>query len=101
MNKFSLFGKFTVQEGKREEMVDILLEAAKSMKDLDGCEIYLVNISDSEPNTVYVYEVWNDETAHQASLTLESTQTLITRAKPIISGMERIGTLKTMGGKGI
>ncbi|QOR64595.1 antibiotic biosynthesis monooxygenase [Cytobacillus suaedae] len=101
MNKFSLFGKFTVQEGKRDEMVDILLEAAESMKDLDECEIYLVNISDSEPNTVYVYEVWSDETAHQASLTLESTQTLITRARPIISGMEKISTLKTMGGKGI
>ncbi|SHG38364.1 putative quinol monooxygenase [Ornithinibacillus halophilus] len=101
MNKFSLFGKFTVQEGKRDTMVDILLEAAESMKIIDECEIYLVNISESEPNSVYVYEVWSNEKAHQTSLTLEATQTLLGRAKPIITGMERISTLLTSGGKGI
>ena len=101
MSKFSLFGKFTVQEGHRDTMVDILLEAAESMMNLDECQIYLVNISENEPNSVYVYEVWSNENAHQASLTLEVTQTLIKRAKPIITGMERISTLKTIGGKGI
>ncbi|MBE4909209.1 antibiotic biosynthesis monooxygenase [Bacillus luteolus] len=101
MSKFSLFGKFTAQEGERDRLVDILLEAADSMRNLDECEIYLVNISDSEPNAVYVYEVWRNENAHQASLTLETTQALIMRAKPIITGMERISTLTTMGGKGV
>ncbi|MCM3388329.1 hypothetical protein M3649_09300 [Ureibacillus chungkukjangi] len=50
---------------------------------------------------MFVYEVWSNEEAHQASLTLEATQKLIQRAKPIITGMERISTLKTMGGKGV
>jgi quinol monooxygenase YgiN len=101
MSKFSLFEKFTVQEGKRDTMVGILLEAAESLQSLEECEIYLVNISENEPDCVYVYEVWSDANAHQASLTLEATQTLISRAKPIITGMERISTLQTMGGKGI
>ncbi|MEZ2719047.1 putative quinol monooxygenase [Niallia circulans] len=101
MDKFSLFGKFMVREGERDTMVNILLEAAESMKNLDDCEMYLVNISESEPNSVYVYEVWSNENAHQASLTLEATQTLIRQAKPIITGMDRISTLKTKGGKGI
>ena len=101
MNKFGLFGRFTVTEGERDTMVDILLEAADSMKDLEECEIYVVNISESEPNSVYVYEVWSNESAHQASLTLEATQTLIKRAKPIITGMDRISTLQPTGGKGI
>ncbi|WNS78851.1 putative quinol monooxygenase [Domibacillus sp. DTU_2020_1001157_1_SI_ALB_TIR_016] len=101
MSKFSLFNKFMVQEGEKEKMVDILLEAAESLKNLDECEIYLVNISENEPSSVYVYEVWANEDAHQASLSLEATQTLISRAKPIITGMERISTLITKGGKGI
>ena len=101
MSKFGLFGKFTVKDGERDTLVDILLEAAESMKNLDECEIYLVNVSEDESNSVYVYEVWRNENAHQASLSLEATQTLIKRAKPIITGMERISTLKTMGGKGI
>ncbi|WP_059170437.1 putative quinol monooxygenase [Bacillus sp. FJAT-27445] len=101
MSKFSLLNKFMVQEGEREKMVDILLEAAESMKNLDECEIYLVNISENEPSSVYVYEVWANENSHQASLSLEATQQLIRRAKPIITGMERISTLITKGGKGI
>lgn len=101
MKKFSLFNKFLVQEGEKEKLVDILLEAAESMKNLDECEIYLVNISENEPSSVFVYEVWANEDAHKASLSLEATQTLISRAKPIITGMERISTLITKGGKGI
>ncbi|WP_040203496.1 putative quinol monooxygenase [Neobacillus jeddahensis] len=101
MSKFGLFSKFTVTEGERDNMVSMLLEATESMSELNECEIYLVSTSDDEPNAVFVYEVWSDEAAHQASLTLEPTQALIKRAKPIITGMERISTLRTSGGKGI
>ncbi|GAB2571525.1 putative quinol monooxygenase [Gracilibacillus alcaliphilus] len=101
MNKFGLFGKFTTKEADRDRLVAILLEAAESMKDLEECEVYIVSASEDEPNAVYVYEVWADESTHQASLTLESTQTLIKHAKPIITGMERICTLEPKGGKGI
>ena len=101
MKKYSLLGKFSVLEGKREQMVDILLDAAESMNDLVYCEHYQISISEDEPNSVYVYEVWSNEEAHQASLALDSTQTLIKKAKPMITGMERIKTLQTIGGKGI
>ncbi|MGM0921243.1 MAG: putative quinol monooxygenase [Bacillota bacterium] len=88
-----------MKEGERDTLVDILLEAAESMENLDECEIYLVNISDEEPNSVFVYEVWCNEIVHQASLSFDSTQILIKCAKPIITGMEKI--LKPSGGKGI
>lgn len=100
MDKFSLFGKFTVEEENRDTLVDILVEAAESLEDLDECEAYIVHTAEGEPDAVYVYEVWKDEQAHQNSLTLESTQTLIKRARPIITGMERISTLTTKGGFG-
>ncbi|MCA1040117.1 antibiotic biosynthesis monooxygenase [Bacillus infantis] len=101
MNKFSLFGRFTVKEGERDHLISILLEAAESMKELNECEIYLVHTSEGDPDAVYGYEVWSDEAAHQNSLSLEATQTLIKRAKPIIIGMERISTMEARGGKGI
>lgn len=101
MSKFSLLNKFTVKDGELDTMVEILLEASKSMKDLDECEIYIVSVCEGEPNAIYVYEVWNNEEAHQASLSLEATQTLIYRAKQLITGMERLNTLSTIGGKGV
>jgi quinol monooxygenase YgiN len=99
--KFGLYGKFVIKEGERHTMVNILLDAAKSMEDLDECEVYHVHISEDEPNSVFVYEVWSNESAHQASLNLESTKTLIKQAMPLITGMERISTLTPMGGKGL
>lgn len=101
MEKFGLYGRFLVHKNDRDELSSILLEAAEAMGHVDGCEIYQVSVSHEEPQAVYVYEGWKDETAHQASLTLEATQTLIRRAKPLITGMERINTLQTLGGKGL
>ncbi|MBG9830627.1 putative quinol monooxygenase [Bacillus wiedmannii] len=101
MSKFGLYSKFIVEERNREELTNILLEAAESMNALHSCEVYIVSTSDDEPNAIYVFEVWSNEEAHKASLTLASTQNLIKRAKPIITGAERISTLNARGGKGL
>ena len=101
MEKFGIYGKLIAREGEREQLATILLEAAASMQTLADCELYLVSVAPEDPNSVYVYEVWSSESAHQNYLTLESTQTLIQRAKPILAGMERISTLVPRGGKGI
>ncbi|WP_336769840.1 putative quinol monooxygenase [Bacillus bombysepticus] len=101
MSEFGLYGKFIVEQGNRDVLADILLEAAESMEALDSCEIYIVSTSDDEPNAIYIFEVWSNEEAHKASLTLESTQALIKRAKPLITGAERISTLCPRGGKGL
>jgi len=101
MSKYCLFTKFFVSENKREEMVDILLNASRSMEKLEECEVYVVSVSDEEANVVYVYEVWSNETSHKASLNLAVTQTLIQKAKPLLENVERVNTLQTKGGKGL
>ncbi|KSU47727.1 hypothetical protein AS033_15865 [Exiguobacterium indicum] len=86
-------------------MVDILLNASRSMEKLEECEVYVVSVSDEEANVVYVYEVWSEvwsnETSHKASLNLAVTQTLIQKAKPLLENVERVNTLQTKGGKGL
>jgi quinol monooxygenase YgiN len=101
MSKFGLFGKLIAKDGERETLVDLLLNAAESMENLVDCELYVVNVSNDDPNAVFVYEVWKNKNAHQSSLSLEATQTFIQLAKPIIVGVERINTLIPIGGKGI
>src|SRR5699024_2003063 len=99
--KFGLYNKFTTIEGKGDVLVDILLEASKSMEELNDCLLYVVSLDDDNTDSVYVYEVWSDKSAHQASLSMEVSQTLIQKAKPIIVGMEKINTSLPIGGKGI
>jgi len=101
LEKFGLFNKLTAVEGKRDDLAKILLEASKSMEQLDDCDLYVVSLGNESTDSIYVYEVWADENAHQASLSLEVFQTLIQKAKPIIAGMEKINTLSPLGGKGI
>ena len=101
MKKFGLFSKLVAVEGKRDDLVKILLEASKSMEEVDECELYVVSLGNESSDSIYVYEVWANEDAHHASLALEVFQILIQNAKPIIAGMEKINTLSPLGGKGI
>ena len=101
MNKYGLFGKFTTVDGERDNLVKILLNASKSLLELEECENYTISTSEKEKNAVYVYEIWKDEQAHDKSLSLNSVQLLIKQAMPIIKDMETIATLEVKGGKGI
>lgn len=101
MDKIGLFNKFTAMNGKRDVLVEILLEASKAMEKVDDCELYVVSLDEDNDDAIYVYEVWSDEHAHRASLSMEASQTLIQKAKPIITEVEKMNRLLPVGGKGI
>ena len=100
MNKLGMYVKFTTHAGGRDAFVQILMEAAAGMQSVTGCELYVVNVSDSEPETVWVTEIWSDSAAHEASLLNEGAKEMISRARPFIAGVEQI-RLRPIGGKGI
>ncbi|MBW7476437.1 antibiotic biosynthesis monooxygenase [Paenibacillus oenotherae] len=99
MNKFAVSVKFTAQDGKCDELAQILLEAAEMTKEVEGCDLYIVHLAENEADTIWVNEIWRNEEAHAASLELESTIMMIQRAKPLIAGVEQI-RLIPVGGKG-
>jgi len=43
-------------------------------------------VSDDDPDTVFVAELWESEAAHRASLALPSVQAAIAEARPLLSG---------------
>jgi quinol monooxygenase YgiN len=97
---FGQYVKFTTHEGQRDLLVTELLHAAEAMQAVEGCLLYLVNMAPSEPDVIWVTEVWTDPAAHQASLSLEVSQTLIGQARKYIANVEAIA-LEPVGGKGI
>ena len=98
MNKFGLFSKITTVAGKRDELIPILSGNGKEVPEMKGCELYIVNISPTEPNTVWVMEVWESREAHAASLNLESVREAIKRGRPLIAAMEGV-EMQPVGGK--
>lgn len=98
---YSTNGYIKAIDEKRDELLDYLLEAAEEMKNVEKCYCYIVGVNDQEPDNVYVYEVWESEEAHEASLTLPVFRELIEKAKPIISDLKSYPELRIYGGKGI
>ncbi len=71
------------------------------MENAKGCELYVVNISESDENSVWVTEVWESEADHDASLAIEGVPELIQRARPLIADMSDQVRLVPVGGKGL
>lgn len=97
---YGLFGKFSAQPGKRDDLVGYLLQAARLLERNPSCIQYVVSTSD-EPEAVWVSEVWTDEAAHDASLEPEDVRALIQEARPLIAGMSEQTRLNVHGGKGL
>lgn len=99
--KYGVNGYIKASPGKGKELLNYLLEAANEMEHVVGCYCYIVGINDEEPDNVFIYEVWEDEDAHKASLEIPVFQELIMKARPIIADLVSYPTLTIHGGKGI
>jgi|SRR5581483_2058094 len=100
MERFAMYGKVIAKPGQRDALVQALLEAARLVGPLPGCELYIVNTVPTEPDTVWVTELWKSQADHDASVTLESVKSLIARTRPLIAGFDSI-RLVPVGGKGL
>src|SRR5207237_297071 len=98
---FGLFGKMTATEGKRDALAENLLRAADLMKSVPGCLLYVVSTSEAEPSTVWVTEIWQDETAHGASLSMPGVRDLIKATMPLLASAPDGTKFAPIGGKGL
>ena len=99
--RHGLHGKVTAHPGQRDAVAGILLDAAALVGKAPGCELYIVGISPTEPDDVWVTEVWRSEADHDASLSMEGVPALIAKARPLIAGgTEAVRTIP-LGGKGL
>ena len=100
MSRYGLVGKLTAHPGQRDELLELLLEAARLVADAPGCDVWIVNISPDDPDSIWINEAWRSEADHDASLSQEEIRAIIGRAMPLIAGME--GTkLTPLAGKGL
>ena len=68
MSGVGRYVKFTAQPGRGDEVAQLLLRATDSLRDVPGCELYVINRSRSEPDVVWVTELWLSQEALDASL---------------------------------
>jgi quinol monooxygenase YgiN len=98
--RYGLSVKMGVKPGQRDAVVAILMRDVESIKEA-GCDIYLVGVSDSDPDALFATEVWSSREAHRASLELPSVKQAIAEAMPMLSGEFRQTEFDVVGGLGV
>jgi quinol monooxygenase YgiN len=95
---YGLIGKMLTAPGQRDAVISILMEGIERMP---GCLSYIVAEDPSDPNAIWITEVWDSEASHKASLQLPAVQEAIAKAKPMITGFGEHIVTKPVGGVGL
>ena len=98
MPMYGLIGKLLTVPGKRDDLVAILLGGTGGMP---GCLSYVIAKDVTNPDAVWVTEVWESKDAHAHSLTLPSVRDAIARGKPLIAGFGERFETQPVGGAGL
>ncbi len=89
------------REGQRDVLVEHMLGVAQLLADVPGRELYVINTSAADTDTVWVTEVWSSQAELDASLTLDRVKASVVRAVLLLAGPpERIDILP-VGGIGL
>ena len=92
---FGLIGKMRAAPGKRNELIAILAESTGAMP---GCKSYVVAEDASDPDGIWITEVWDTEADHKASLQRPEVRAAITKAMPLIAGFDTSVKTKPVAG---
>ena len=95
---YGMIGKMTTANGKREEVISLLLGAVKAMP---GCLSYVVAEDATDDSGIWITEVWDSKDSHDASLNLPEVKKAIGAARSMITGFSNQLTTKPVGGYGI
>ena len=93
-----LIGKMIAVEGKRDELIKVLLDGVSGMP---GCLSYVVAKDPKDANAVWITEVWDSPESHKNSLTLPSVKAAIAKGRPLIAGFGESFTTEPVGGHGL
>lgn len=94
---YGLIGRIRAVDGGRDELAAILA----GMGEMPGCLSYVVAGDDSDPDALWVTEVWESAEAHAASLGLPSVQAAIELGRPLIARFDQRVETRPIGGIGL
>ena len=95
---YGIIGQFMAFDGKRDELIEILLEGTK---DMPGCKLYAIAADDEDENAIWVTEIWESSEAHKKSLELPSVQEAVGKGRELIAGIGQRKIVSPRGGHGL
>ncbi|MCW2722099.1 MAG: hypothetical protein QOG20_6778 [Pseudonocardiales bacterium] len=93
--------RMVAHEGQGARLADTLLRVADGMRGAPGCELYVINVSNDEADTVWVTEVWADEEASDRALNGELGEVGIGDVLELLAGPPELVDITPIGGAGL
>lgn len=93
--------RMVAHPGRGDALADTLLRVAEGLRGAPGCELYLINASVDEPDTVWVTEVWSDADASDRALSGELGEVGIGEVLELLAGPPELVDLTPLGGAGL
>ena len=98
--RYGYLGSMRTRPGHRDEVVALLVDGASALR-AAGCDLYVVAVSDTDADMIWVTEVWQGKEQHDASLELPATRAAIAVAMPMLTGEFTGQELTVVGGLGV
>lgn len=95
---YGIIGKVTATSGQRDALAEVLLAGTGAMP---GCLSYIIAADPTDPDALWITEVWDNQASHQASLKLPAVQAAIARGRPMIAGFSDRVETTPLGGFGL
>ena len=95
---FGLITNIRATSGERARLASILIKASASMP---GCLSYVVAADATDPDGLWITEVWRSAELHEASLQLPQVREAMRTGRPLIAGFGRRFQTSPLGGSGI
>lgn len=96
---YGLVSKFRVRSGHRDELAALMLP--KPGETLPGCRSFIVANDPSDPDLIWITEVWDSPAAHKASLELPAVKASIAKGMPLITDFTMHVETDVVGGIGL
>jgi quinol monooxygenase YgiN len=101
MDRVGRYVQLKAREGQRDVLVEHMLGIAQLLADVPGCELYVINTSAADTDTVWVTEVWGSQAELDASLTLDRVKASVERAVSLPAGLPERRDILPVGGIGL
>jgi quinol monooxygenase YgiN len=101
MDYIGLWMEVPLKPGTRDEAAKTAAFALERAMEDTGSVVFAVNASDSDPDRLFVYELYRDQAAMDAHNAAEWMPEYLSKMEPFIGGAPSMHVIRPLLGKGI
>jgi quinol monooxygenase YgiN len=92
--------KCSTKSGKRDELIQQLIENIEPVKHASGCIYYVIGTTE-EPDVVWITELWASKEAKDAFALSPESAKVMEKLMPLVAAMTERTAMTIVGGIGI